>query len=69
MDSNNQNRIINAYTCNICGSPADLVNGAFYECQQNKNHLGDTFVGIFSDLTYPQNPQSNKNSGETHEYK
>ena len=43
----------NAVTCGICQSPADLLHCGIYVCQKNLNHRGDTFVGIFTDLTYP----------------
>ena len=42
----------NAVQCSICQSPADLHNRMYYQCQKNPNHLGDTFVGIFTDLSY-----------------
>ncbi len=42
----------NAVTCTICQSGADLINNSHYQCQANKSHLGDRFVGIFSDLTF-----------------
>lgn len=42
----------NAVQCAVCGSAADRY-GAIYVCQENPNHFGDTFVGIFTDLTYP----------------
>ena len=41
----------NAVTCTICGSPADLHNKTYYQCQKNSNHVGDTWVGIFTDLS------------------
>lgn len=54
----------NAVTCTICRSSADFhiqgrtktipgrfINTGFYECQANKNHIADTVMGIFSDLT------------------
>lgn len=50
----------NAVHCTICyrgaGTPAgaDLINGAYYRCQNNSNHRGDTWVGIFTDLSYPK---------------
>ena len=44
----------NAVTCSICQSPADLINRTHYQCQQHAGHVGDTFVGIFSDLTHPE---------------
>ena len=39
----------NAIRCSICNSLADKMHG-YYQCQQNPGHLGDLFVGIFSDL-------------------
>ena len=46
--------IKNVVTCTICQNSADLIEGAYYQCQKNKCHIGDIFVGIFSDLTYPR---------------
>jgi len=43
----------NAVRRTICQSPADLHNKMYYQCQQNPNHLGDTWVGIFTDLSRP----------------
>lgn len=56
----------NAVTCTICQSPADFhVQGrmetipgrsiptGYYQCHSNKGHIGDTTMGIFSDLTLP----------------
>lgn len=43
----------NAVQCGLCGAPADLHNRMYYQCQKNPNHVGDTWVGIFSDLSYP----------------
>lgn len=43
----------NAVRCTICGSSADLMDwGSFYECQSNPAHLGDIWVGIFTDMSY-----------------
>ena len=43
----------NAVTCSVCSSPTDrFIN--YFQCQKNPNHLGDLFVGIFSDLTFPK---------------
>jgi hypothetical protein len=42
----------NAVQCKICGAGADLINKCFYQCQANSNHLGDTWVGIFTDMTF-----------------
>ena len=42
----------NARSCGICGGPADRYENR-YECQKNPCHLGDLFVGIFSDLSRP----------------
>ena len=51
---NSQDKIVkNAVKCDICQSPADLINGAYYQCQKNSSHLGDVFVGIFTDMSYP----------------
>ena len=41
----------NAVTCTLCQSPADLINNSYYQCQSNPNHVGDLFVGIFSNLS------------------
>lgn len=43
---------LNAVTCTICQSPAHRYSNRF-QCSANPNHLGDLFVGIFSDLTMP----------------
>lgn len=43
----------NAVRCTICGANADLMKVGIYVCRDNPAHIGDTFVGIFSDLTYP----------------
>jgi hypothetical protein len=43
----------NAVTCGVCQSPADRYK-YLYVCQANPNHLGDLYVGIFTDLTYPE---------------
>ena len=50
----------NAVTCTICQSPADLIDNSYYQCQQHKNHLGDIFVGIFSDLMAPYKKSTEK---------
>ena len=44
----------NARRCGICGNQADRYVNRF-QCQNNQSHIGDLFVGIFSDLTYPEN--------------
>jgi hypothetical protein len=49
----------NAVTCRICRSPADRHH-TFYQCQANPAHLGDLYVGIFSDLTYPEQSTGDK---------
>lgn len=41
----------NAVRCTICGSPADLHNRMYYQCQKNSAHVGGTWVGIFTDLS------------------
>jgi hypothetical protein len=46
-------KVKNAVRCTICESPADLLTAGFYQCQKNHAHLGDCFVGIFTDLTHP----------------
>lgn len=56
-------RVKNAVRCTICGGSADLLSCGVYECQNNKNHLGDTFVGIFTDLSYPATPESKQSTG------
>ena len=43
-----------AVQCSICQSNADLMHVGIYVCQANNAHVGDTFVGIFTDLTYPE---------------
>ena len=48
----------NAVRCGICQSPADRYDNHF-ECQANPCHVGDLFVGIFSDL-HRQRSQSNE---------
>lgn len=43
----------NAVRCTICGAAADLINwGSLYVCQSNPSHMGDIWVGIFTDLSY-----------------
>lgn len=42
----------NARTCSLCNSMADRYSNRF-QCQLNPNHMGDLFVGIFTDLTNP----------------
>lgn len=46
-------KVKNAVTCTVCGSPADLLTVGLYQCQKNYAHIGDCYVGIFTDLTYP----------------
>lgn len=43
----------NACRCRICGANADRYQNMF-RCQANPGHVADTFVGIFSDLSYPK---------------
>ena len=42
-----------AVQCTVCGAGADR-HGAICICQANPAHFGDTFVGIFTDLSYPE---------------
>ena len=42
----------NAVRCSICKSPADLLNSGVYQCQSNSRHLGDAYVGIFTDMSF-----------------
>ena len=51
----------NAVRCTLCGSSADKY-GALYRCQANPCHVGDMFVGIFTDLTYPSEVACKKES-------
>ena len=39
---------------------ADLMHVGIYICQANSNHVGDTLVGIFTDLTYPEKERKKK---------
>ena len=43
----------NAVRCGICGGPGDLIEAGIYVCRDNPAHMGDRFVGIWSDLTHP----------------
>ena len=43
--------IKNAVTCTICGASANLRNRMYYQCQKNSAHIGDIWVGIFTDLS------------------
>lgn len=43
----------NAISCRICGASADLLHCGIYACQENPAHVGDTFVGIFTDCSHP----------------
>ncbi|MCA9496518.1 MAG: hypothetical protein KC589_06235 [Nanoarchaeota archaeon] len=43
----------NAVRCGVCGNLADRYVNRF-QCQNNPSHIGDLFVGIFSDLSYPK---------------
>lgn len=58
-----ETRVKNAVTCTICQSPADLINGMFYQCQKNPGHMGDTIVGIFSDCTYRAEDKNEEKGG------
>jgi len=56
----------NAVTCRICQSPADLHNGNIYICQSNPNHIGDTMISMFTDMTYnPVQVQHEKEKTKT----
>lgn len=58
---NKYNTVVkNAVTCTLCHSPADLHNNCFYQCQKNPNHIGDTFVGIFTDLSWPERKKNER---------
>lgn len=46
-------KVKNAVRCTVCGSSADLLEVGIYQCQKNTAHLGDCWVGIFTDLTRP----------------
>ena len=44
----------NVCECDICGSAADLHHEhavKFFQCKKNSFHVGDTWVGIFTDLS------------------
>ena len=45
-----------AVHCGICQSLADRYCNRF-QCRANPNHVGDLIVGIFSDLTYPEDEE------------
>ena len=45
-------RCKNVMRCSICQAPADRYDYG-YQCRAHPGHIGDPFVGIFSDLTYP----------------
>ncbi len=49
----NEPIVKNATRCRICGNPADRYLNHF-QCQKNPSHIGDIFVGIFSDMSYPE---------------
>ena len=49
----------NAVRCGICNSAADRYVNRF-QCQSNPNHVGDLNVGIFSDLTFPNDKKDKK---------
>jgi hypothetical protein len=54
MNDSKDVKTFNAVQCRICGANADLLQCGIYVCQENPAHCGDTFVGIFTDLTYPE---------------
>ena len=39
-----------AITCTLCRALADRYDWG-YQCQENPNHRGDPFIGMFSDFT------------------
>ncbi len=41
-----------ACRCTICGSPADRYVGG-YQCHKDRNHIGDPYIGMFGDMTFP----------------
>ena len=43
----------NAVRCLVCVNLADRYVNRF-QCQNNPSHIGDLFVGIFSDLSYQE---------------
>ena len=43
--------VLNASSCQICDSSATLYRGNRFQCTNNENHVADTVVGIWSDLT------------------
>lgn len=42
-----------AVMCPICNFPANLHSSGVYVCQNNVNHVGDVYTGLFDDLTPP----------------
>lgn len=44
----------NARPCGICGSNADKTKTGTFVCQANPAHMADGVVGIWSDLTFPE---------------
>ena len=44
----------NAVECSICGSPATRHGNSYYQCEGNPAHIGDMWVGIFTDLSKPK---------------
>lgn len=44
----------NAMACGICGGPGDLLEAGIYECRKNPARVADRFVGIWTDLNYPE---------------
>ena len=51
----------NAIACGICQAGADRYD-ILYQCQANPNHVGDLYVGIFTDLTHPDDRTPNNTS-------
>lgn len=49
----------NAVTCRICFAAADLMKVGMFVCQDNPQHIGDTFNGIFTDLTMRESKETN----------
>lgn len=45
--------IVNARRCGVCGAGADRYEWGL-QCQANPSHLGDSFLGIFSDHSWPE---------------
>ena len=51
--NNNEPIVKNAVRCGICNASADRYS-TYFQCSENPNHVGDLYVGIFSDLTFPE---------------